>query len=326
MSAPSSGRPWFAYAMLTASMALVGSYVALSKPLVAAIPLFALAFLRFGIAAVAMLPWSLPRADETPLSRRERLLLFAMSFLGNFLFSICMLAGVSLSTATAAGVIMATLPATVAAGSRVFLGEQLTPRALAAIAAAVVGIVLLQFARPADDVPRSTTLLGNLLLFGAVLCEASYVIIGKRLARVRSPLRVSALINLWGLALMTPLGLWQLARFDLAQLTAGLWLLLVFYALAASLFAVWLWMTGLTHVPASHAGVFTVALPVSATLIGVLALGERFTLLHAVALLLASAGVLLIASGRAPPRQDLICAVRARRPASRQAGSAPPRG
>lgn len=327
MSAPSSGRPWFAYAMLTASMALVGSYVALSKPLVAAIPLFALAFLRFGIAAVAMLPWSLPRAVETPLSRRERLLLFAMSFLGNFLFSICMLAGVSLSTATAAGVIMATLPATVAAGSRVFLGEQLTPRALAAIAAAVVGIVLLQFARPADDVARSTTLLGNLLLFGAVLCEASYVIIGKRLARVRSPLRVSALINLWGLALMTPLGLWQLARFDLAQLTAGLWLLLVFYALAASLFAVWLWMTGLTHVPASHAGVFTVALPVSATLIGVLALGERFTLLHAVALLLASAGVLLIASGRAPPpRQDLICAVRARRPASRQAGSAPPRG
>jgi drug/metabolite transporter (DMT)-like permease len=295
---PAHARPWFAYAMLAASMALVGSYVALSKPLVAAIPLFALAFLRFGIAAVAMLPWSLPRADEAPLSGRERLLLFGMSFLGNFLFSICMLAGVSLSTATAAGVIMATLPAAVAAGSRLFLREHLSGRALAAIALAVVGIVLLQFARPAGDAARATTLLGNLLLFGAVLCEASYVIIGKRLARVRSPLRVSALINLWGLALMTPFGLWQLARFDLAQLTPGLWLLLVFYSLAASLFAVWLWMTGLRHVPANHAGVFTVALPIAATLIGVLALGETFTALHAAALLLASAGVVLIASGR----------------------------
>lgn len=284
--------------MLAASMALVGSYVALSKPLVATMPLFALAFLRFGIAAVAMIPWSLPRADENPLTGRERGLLFAMSFLGNFLFSICMLAGVSLSTATAAGVIMATLPAAVAAGSRVFLGEHLSARALAAIALAVAGIVLLQFARPADEAARATTLLGNLLLAGAVLCEASYVIIGKRLSRVRSPLRVSALINLWGLALMTPLGLWQLARFDLAQLSAGLWLLLVFYALAASLAAVWLWMTGLRHVPANHAGVFTVALPISATLIGVLALGEAFTLLHAAALLLASVGVVLIASGR----------------------------
>jgi drug/metabolite transporter (DMT)-like permease len=300
MSASSTGRPWLAYAMLTASMALVGSYVALSKPLVTAIPLFALAFLRFGIAAVAMLPWTLPRADEVPLAPRERLLLFAMSFLGNFLFSICMLAGVSLSTATAAGVIMATLPATVAAGSRLFLGERLSARALAAIAAAVIGIVLLQFARPAGDAARTSTLLGNLLLFGAVLCEAAYVIIGKRLARVRSPLRVSALINLWGLALMTPFGLWQLASFDLAQLALRHWLLLLFYSLAASLFAVWLWMTGLRHVPANHAGVFTVALPISATLIGVWLLGESFTGLHAVALLLASAGVLLIASGRPP--------------------------
>ena len=305
MSATPAGRPWFAYAMLAASMALVGSYVALSKPLVAAIPLFALAFLRFAIAAVAMLPWTLPRADEAPLAPRERLLLFAMSFLGNFLFSICMLAGVSLSTATAAGVIMATLPAAVAAGSRLFLREHLGGRALSAIALAVLGIVLLQFARPADEAARAGTLLGNLLLAGAVLCEASYVIIGKRLARVRSPLRVSALINLWGLALMTPLGLWQLARFDLAQLSAGQWLLLVFYALAASLAAVWLWMSGLRQVPANHAGVFTVALPISATLIGVLVLGEAFTALHAAALLLASAGVVLIAGARSQPtRRD----------------------
>jgi drug/metabolite transporter (DMT)-like permease len=291
--------------MLAASMTLVGSYVALSKPLVAAIPLFALAFLRFAIAAVAMVPWTQPQAGEASLSQRERLLLFAMSFLGNFLFSICMLAGVSLSTATAAGVIMATLPATVAAGSRLFLHEHLSVRAVLAIAAAVVGIVLLQFARADGDAAHSTTLLGNLLLFGAVLCEASYVVIGKRLARVRSPLRVSALINLWGLALMTPFGVWQLARFDLAQLTPALWLLLVFYSLAASLFAVWLWMTGLRHVPANHAGVFTVALPISATLIGVLVLGEAFTLLHAAALLLAASGVVLISSERpaapAPP-------------------------
>jgi drug/metabolite transporter (DMT)-like permease len=298
MSATTTARPWLAYGLLTASMALVGSYVALSKPLVAVIPLFALAFLRFGIAAAAMLPWTLGRPEEQPLAPRERLLLFGMSFLGNFLFSICMLAGVGLSSATAAGVIMATLPAVVAVGSRLFLGEHLSARALAAIGAAVIGIVLLQFARPPEDSTVRATLLGNALLFGAVLCEASYVIIGKRLANVRSPLRVSALINLWGLALMTPLGLWQLSRFDLAALGAGHWLLLLFYSLAASLFAVSLWMAGLRQVPANHAGVFTVALPISATLIGVGLLGEPFTVLHAGALLLAAAGVLLIASAR----------------------------
>jgi drug/metabolite transporter (DMT)-like permease len=149
-------------------------------------------------------------------------------------------------------------------------------------------------------VSRGATVLGNALIFGAVICEASYVIIGKRLAATRTPLRVSALINLWGLALITPFGLWQLSRFDLGSVSSSMWLLLIFYSLAASLFAVWLWMTGLKHVPANHAGVFTVALPVAATAVGVTFLGEAFTPLHACSLLLAMAGVLLIATAKPP--------------------------
>ncbi|MBS1135394.1 MAG: family transporter, partial [Burkholderiaceae bacterium] len=112
MTAPTSRLT--AFLLLTGSMALVGTYVALSKPLTAAIPVFALAFLRFAIAAVAMVPWTRAAASEPPLSRTEHRLFFVMSFFGNFLFSICMLYGVSMTTATAAGVILATLPAVVA--------------------------------------------------------------------------------------------------------------------------------------------------------------------------------------------------------------------
>jgi drug/metabolite transporter (DMT)-like permease len=56
---------------------------------------------------------------------------------------------------------------------------------------------------------------------------------------------------------------------------------------------VWLWMTGLKVVPASQGGVFTVMLPVSATVVGVLALGERLTTVQWLAFALALAGVLL---------------------------------
>jgi hypothetical protein len=131
---------------------------------------------------------------------------------------------------------------------------------LLAIALAVGGIMLLQLAK-AESANARGALLGNLLMFGAVVCEAIYVIIAKRLSATRTPLRVSALINLWGLALIAPFGLWSLASFDLGTLNAGHWSLLVFYSLAASLFAVWMWVTGLKHFPASQAGVFTVALP-----------------------------------------------------------------
>ncbi|MFN9209856.1 MAG: DMT family transporter [Betaproteobacteria bacterium] len=297
MSTGGIGRPWPSYLALAASMTLVGSYVALSKPLVAALPVFLLAGLRFGIAAVAMLPWTRRTPGEPPLSRREHGQLFLMSFFGNFLFSICMLSGIALTTATAAGVILATLPAAVALLARVVLGERFTPRVAWAVALAVGGIAALQFVRAdATETSRAQTLLGNLLLLGAVFCEATYVILSKRLAATRAPLRVSALINLWGLALMAPLALWQAQGFTFAAVTPPLWALLVFYALAASLFAVWLWMSGMQRVPANHAGVFTVALPIAATLVGVGLLGEQFTWLHAAALAAAAAGVVLIAT------------------------------
>ena len=291
--------PLKSYLLLTGSMALVGSYVALSKPLTAVIPVFALAFLRFAIAAVAMVPWSVRPRTEAPLTRTEHRWLFVMSFFGNFLFSVCMLYGVSMTTATASGVILATLPAVVALLSWLVLRERLGGRVLLAVALAVGGIVLLQLARTGTVGSRSATWLGNLLMFGAVICEAIYVILAKRLSASRAPLRVSAWVNLWGLALITPFGIWQLARFDLRSLAAPMWGLLLFYSLAASLFAVWMWVAGLKHVPANRAGVFTVALPLAATAIGVFVLGESFTLIHAMALTLATAGVLLIATERA---------------------------
>ncbi|MEF7615778.1 DMT family transporter [Aquincola sp. MAHUQ-54] len=292
---------WAAYLCLAASMTLVGSYVGLSKLLVAVLPVFLLAWLRFGIAALAMAHWVKRRPGELPLSGNDRRLLFLESFLGNFLFSVCMLFGVHLSTALAAGVIMAAIPAAVAILSRVFLRERIAPRVAAGIACAVLGIAMVSLKKGDAGDQGGGSLLGNLLLFGAVVCEASYVVIGKQLTGNVSAKRISALVNLWGLVLVTPLGLWQALQFDFGAVGMPTWALLVFYALAASMWTVWLWMTGLKHVPASRAGVFTVMLPISAAAIGVLFLGERFSVAQAGAFALALTGLVLATwPGRSP--------------------------
>jgi drug/metabolite transporter (DMT)-like permease len=292
-----NAAPWAAYACLALSMLLVGSYVGLSKLLLHVFPVFLLAGLRFGIAALAMVHWVPRGAGEMPLSRRDRWLLFLESFLGNFLFSICMLYGVLWSSAVSAGVVMAAIPAAVALLSRVFLHERISARVMAAIACAALGIALLALARSADAVvdaqPSWRAALGHLLLLGAVFCEASYVVIGKRLAAQVSPRRISALINLWGLLLVMPFALWQALSYDFAAVSLPSWGLLLFYSLAASVATVWLWMRGLRHVPASRAGVFTVLLPVAAALVGVIVLREPFGAPHAAAFMLALLGLLL---------------------------------
>jgi drug/metabolite transporter (DMT)-like permease len=254
---------------------------------------FLLAWLRFGIAAVAMLPWTFPRAGEPPIGRTQWRALFLQSFFGNFLFSICMLYGVSMTSASAAGVILATLPAVVALFSWVFLRERLAPRVWAAVALAVGGVALLTLAR--GGAAGAVSVPGNLLVFCCVCCEAVYVILGKRLTASLSAMRISALINLVGLALMTPLGLAQAAGFDFSSLGPGTWAMLVFYALAASTLSTWLWLTGLKHVPASHSGVFTIAMPLAAFAVAVLALGERVGTPQLLAFACAAAGILVIA-------------------------------
>ncbi len=285
---------WLAYLCLALSMALVGSYVALSKPMVLALPVFLLAWLRFGIGAVAMAHWLRKPPHEPPLTRQTKGLLFLESFLGNFLFTLCMLAGLKLTSAVAAGVIMAAIPAVVALMSWGFLREPVGPRVWLAIACAAAGMALL--AMPSHDpgtVGTPSSLLGNALVFGAVLCEAAYAVIGKRLTASLTPRRITSIINFWGLVLMTPFGLWAAWGFDFGAVPTHIWALLLFYALAASVWTVWLWMTGLRSVPAAQAGVFMVMLPVSAATVGITVLGEPVSLWQMVAFALALTGLLL---------------------------------
>lgn len=286
-----------AYGALALSMALVGSYVALSKPLVAAFPVLLLAWLRFGIAALAMPHWLKRPTDEPPMTPRTRGLVFLESFLGNFLFSICMLFGVSMTSAVSAGVIMAAIPAVVALASWLFLRERITLRIALAIGCAAIGIALLAFTPTHADTPNAAHAarpwLGNLLVFCAVLCEAAYAVIGKSLTGRLGPKRISSLINLWGFALSTPFGIWFALSFDFGAVHAGIWVLLVAYAMAASIWTVWLWMTGLRHVPAAQAAVFTVLLPVSAALVGVLVLRESLSMQQLAAFGMALVGVVL---------------------------------
>jgi drug/metabolite transporter (DMT)-like permease len=298
---------YLAFACLALSMTLVGSYVGLSKGLVAVFPVFLLAWLRFGMGGLAMLHWLRKPAGEQPMTAQTQRLVFLESFLGNFLFSICMLYGVSMTSAVAAGVIMASIPACVAVMSWLFLRERISPRVWAAVACAVLGISLVSLSK-SELLPRyfidsgahlpikntsEQALWGNLLLVGAVLCEAAYAVIGKKLTAALGPKRITSLINLWGFALVTPLGLWQASSFPFSSVPNSTWLLLVFYALAASVWTVWLWMTGLKTVPASQAGVFTVMLPISAAAVGVVWLGETMGWVQVLAFAIALVGVVL---------------------------------
>lgn len=269
-------RPAFsprALVSLMCAMTLTGANVPLAKAIVADIPLFAFLFFRFALASAALavlVPFEAgPRLRQMPASAVRDVA--AMSLVGMLGYSVLILEGVRRTSASDAGIITATLPAVVAVLSVAFMRERLALRQWGAVGLAVLGLILVQAkAGPAAQ----ATLAGNVLVVGAVLCEAGFVLIGKRLAPPYRPFRLALGANLAGLVLSLPLMLLEGKALALLALSPPMLLACVWYVLSASVIALWLWYSGLPQVPTWLAGLATAALPIAALALSVAFLGE----------------------------------------------------
>lgn len=292
----------FAYIQLALSMALVGMNISIGKEIVSHVPVFLFSELRFFIAIIILLPLLALRGEwKTSWKKEEGSVLFWQSFFGVFLFSICMLYGVQWTTATAAGIITSTVPACIALFSFWLLKEKLQVNNVAAIVLSVCGIALITFTG-GSGVQTLASMFGNLLVFLAVVSEALFTIFAKRLSGKVTPFQMTAAINVISFVMFLPFAVWEGIRFDWGLVPAHIWWLLVYYAVTASVLSFFLWYNGVAKVEASKAGLFTGMMPISAALVAVLFLGEAFTWLHGIGMLLVL-GSIFIGTQQARPKE-----------------------
>ena len=282
-----------AYAALAASMLIVGLCVTLGKIAAAHMPIVALAGVRCASAALALLPLAWHEAGGgralgramVAIDRRDRIDLALQALFGVFAFTLLMLGGVRLTGATDAGLIAATMPLAILLLAWPMLGERPRGRAMIAAALGAAGIALVTFAGGADgpagagDAPARW--LGNALVIAAVVAEALYALLAKRLSTRVRPATMALLLNLVGLALFAPLLALQPWGALLAGVPAWAWLVGVLYGVLTSAVALVLWYRGTRDVPGGTAGLFTALLPVGAIASAAVLLGEIMTARHA---------------------------------------------
>jgi drug/metabolite transporter (DMT)-like permease len=302
-SVPLPSRLAAAFSLL-AAMTLTGANVAFGRAIAAECPVYLFLLFRFLVAcgALAVLVHAEPGPRLTAMTSTERRDLVLMSLLGMVGFTVLMLEGLKRTSATDAGVITATLPAVAAVLGVVLAGDRLSRLQAAAVALAVAGVGLVQVA--GAGLGGAATLVGNLLVGGAVLCEASFVLLGKRLAPPWRPLRLAFGANLVGLALSLPLALPQMPGFVLSAVRPEMWALGTWYALSSSVLCLWLWYRGLPHVPTWLAGLATAAVPVAALAASAIYLGEAPGTVQLAGAALVIAAIALGAF--APPRRQPV--------------------
>ena len=274
-----------AYAQLALSMFVVGLCVTAGKAATEHLPVIVLATVRCTAAAVALWPLARREGPVPSMTRDERRDLALQALFGVFGFTLLMLGGVRLTGATEAGLIAATMPLAILILAMPLLGEGIGPRALHAALIASVGIALVSGVRPvgpaAGPMPdASAAWLGNALIVGAVVCEALYTIFAKRLASRLPPATMALRLNLVGLAMFAPLVPFQPWETVLREAPPGVWALGALYGVGTSAIALVLWYRGTRSVRGGTAGLFTVFLPVGATLSAVVFLGETIEMRH----------------------------------------------
>ena len=279
-----------AYGQLALSMALVGANVAVAKLLAESLPIALIAGLRCALAVVLL--WPLARAMEgrVEVSRAMKVNLAWQAAFGTVIYNAGLLAGLRLTTALEAGLILATLPAVVAVGSAIWLRERLAPRQWLAVLLAAFGMAALTLARVSAEGEGS--LLGNLLVFGGVCGEAMYVLLAKRIAGRVPVVSATFWMQLFSLLMLLPFCLPVLAGV-VALADPQVSGLLVFHSLTASVICLLLWYAGLKRAPANIAGVFTAFLPATAAVFAILVLGEAATIIHAAGFFLLMGSLLL---------------------------------
>jgi len=286
--------------MVAASLALVGANVPLGKIVVAQWPVTAFLVWRFALSVLVLLPMAwrgLPAIAAMPV--RAWALLTVQAAVGMIGFTWFMLEGVRVAGAVTAGIVAGSLPAVTALLAVLLLREGLTWRRGGAVVAAGAGVASLALTGQAATgiVPE-----GVLLVLGAVVCEALFIIAARALnagATALSPAAQTLAVNALGLPMAAALHLVAGEPFAACALAWEAWAIAALYVLNASVFALVLWYRGLAHVEAGLAGVLKVMIPATAALLGIALLGEAVTPAHAAGFTAIVAAIVLAAPGRA---------------------------
>ena len=304
------------YFYCTLAMIGVGSTVVASKMIAHGLPPFTATALRFAIAfPLFVLIMKLTRQRWPRVNRGEVLLLIVQSASGSVGYTVLLLIGMRLTSATDAGVIAGTLPAVAALVAVVALRERPGPLTIGAVALATAGVLVCAVRPPAGGPAAgatTTTLLGNVCVLIAVLCEALFILLNKRLRTPVTPLQMSTLMSGIGLALSLIPALmeqpWTLS-YDGAAF-AGV----AYYALVPTVAGFLLWFAGAARIAGAQASALTAFVPVSAAAFAALMLHERIGTAQWAAMACVLGAVALIACDSAQARRRTVASSTAPRP------------
>ena len=284
--------PTLAYSLLAlAALFWTGNWV-VGRMLADLVPPSALTFWRWAIAVALLMPFVGPRLwSARRLLAREWRPIVVLGLLGGGLHNVLQYWGLDYTLATNGAILNATTPVLIIVLGTLVFRDPFPRRAAAGAFIALLGtlalITRLDWAMLASVGPNR----GDLLIFISMVMLSAYTV---GLRRRPAGLDPFSFLACFAIVALVPVGIGYAIEHAAGQRIVlnptsigGMLYIAVFPALLAYLF----WDIGVRAVGAARAGVFMYLMPVFGSALGMLLLGERFALYHAVGMGLIFAGV-----------------------------------
>lgn len=269
--------PPLAFALITINAIWGLSYV-VAKDALAAVPPVILAFLRFSLAALILLPPALYCRKDAPGRTGwdfRPALVGLFSFCGSY---ILLYVGMSMTSATETAILVNLEPIFTALFGWLFLSEGMGRTRLAGIALAFCGAALL--VRPEHSLHTDAAVIwrtvGNACVIAGMAVESAATVLSRHLRKWYSPVGLASRAVGWGALFLALPAAWQWqavgkpADWFTPRLTAEI----AYLSLGCTVIAYLAWYRILARTEAGRAASFIYLQPVVGVAAGVVLLGE----------------------------------------------------
>jgi drug/metabolite transporter (DMT)-like permease len=280
-------------AVLGANIIYGMSFSAVKMLTSAYMPAFSLNLVRIGVSAPLFWLLFIMKPSRAGIQKQDipRFVLCALT--GVAINQLLFIKGVSLTSSIHASILSLVSPIFITAAAGWLLKEKFTLLKGIGLTLGISGAVLLVSGRTQNGAPGENMLLGDIMVIINATSYSLYFVFVKPLMERYHPIHVVRWVFTFGAFMILPFGWSDFLHTDFSAFDSSAWLALALVVLGTTFLAYLLNVYGIKYLGAAITGVYIYTQPIFASVIGLLLLGETFSLRLGISALLIGLGVLL---------------------------------
>ncbi|MGB9959870.1 MAG: DMT family transporter [Candidatus Bathyarchaeales archaeon] len=236
--------------------------------------------LRFSLASLLLLGFLQLREKSLGIHREDFKKFLALALIGNSVYQLLFIYGISLTTAGNSSLILATTPIFVALFSSLLHVEKVERRVWQSVIISFLGVALIVLGSGKPLTLTEQSLIGDILILTGTMCWSLYTILSKPLLKRYTPLKLTSLTVAMGTPVLVLASIPSIALQDWNAIPTQGWLSLAFSACLAIALGYAIWYTGVSRIGSARTSLYEYLITVIAISTAWIFLSESMNLIQ----------------------------------------------